>query len=177
MRRGKTPGAAVVKSGKRSLSKSRASNTADIHNPARDTTRSKKRAKPSHSVEERARSALDFAKSLAAKNIDWVTINNALFGPGGKLTQLFPNIADRASLAGTTAYKELCRLLDQEREMDAAEMAVQQPTASGQTIVRMPKSLHAALLAEAEAEGVSLNQLCVSKLSIQLRAAATSGGA
>jgi predicted HicB family RNase H-like nuclease len=37
--------------------------------------------------------------------------------------------------------------------------------------VRIPKSLHAALLAEAEAEGISLNQLCLTKLAVQLRAA------
>jgi predicted HicB family RNase H-like nuclease len=34
----------------------------------------------------------------------------------------------------------------------------------------MPKSLQAALFAEAEAEGISLNQLCLSKLLVQLRA-------
>ena len=34
----------------------------------------------------------------------------------------------------------------------------------------LPRSVHAALLAEAKAEGVSLNQLCVSKLVAQLRA-------
>jgi predicted HicB family RNase H-like nuclease len=36
--------------------------------------------------------------------------------------------------------------------------------------VRPPRSVHAALLAEAKAEGVSLNQLCVSKLVARLRA-------
>ena len=33
----------------------------------------------------------------------------------------------------------------------------------------IPQSLHAALLKEADQEGVSLNQLCVAKLSLQLR--------
>ena len=36
--------------------------------------------------------------------------------------------------------------------------------------IRLPRSVHAALLAEAKAEGVSLNQLCLSKLVAQLRA-------
>jgi predicted HicB family RNase H-like nuclease len=36
--------------------------------------------------------------------------------------------------------------------------------------VRLPRSVHTALLAEAKAEGVSLNQLCVAKLIAQLRA-------
>ena len=41
---------------------------------------------------------------------------------------------------------------------------------NGTIILRVPKSLHAALFSEAEAEGVSLNQLCVAKLSAQLQA-------
>jgi predicted HicB family RNase H-like nuclease len=36
--------------------------------------------------------------------------------------------------------------------------------------VRLPSSVHAALLAETKAEGVGLNQLCVAKLVAQLRA-------
>lgn len=35
--------------------------------------------------------------------------------------------------------------------------------------LRLPKSVHAALLAEAAAEGVSMDQLCLSKLVAQLR--------
>jgi predicted HicB family RNase H-like nuclease len=36
--------------------------------------------------------------------------------------------------------------------------------------VRVPKSLHAALACEADAEGVSLNQLIVAKLALHLQA-------
>jgi hypothetical protein len=39
---------------------------------------------------------------------------------------------------------------------------------SGKFVLRLPHSLHAALAREAEDEGVSLNQLAVSKLSIPL---------
>ena len=42
---------------------------------------------------------------------------------------------------------------------------------SGRLNVRLPKSLHAALASEAEDEGVSLNQLIVTKLSVQLKVA------
>ncbi|HEV3025420.1 MAG TPA: toxin-antitoxin system HicB family antitoxin [Pirellulales bacterium] len=47
-------------------------------------------------------------------------------------------------------------------------IADKETNASGTTIVRMPKSLHEALVREAEVEGVSLNQLCVGKLAVQL---------
>jgi predicted HicB family RNase H-like nuclease len=43
-------------------------------------------------------------------------------------------------------------------------------TARGAVSVRLPRSVHAALLAEARAEGVSLNQLCLSKLVVSLNA-------
>jgi hypothetical protein len=42
--------------------------------------------------------------------------------------------------------------------------------ANGAINVRLPRSVHAALLAEAMAEGVSLNQLCLCKLVAQLQA-------
>jgi predicted HicB family RNase H-like nuclease len=41
---------------------------------------------------------------------------------------------------------------------------------NGAIRVRLPRSVHAVLLAEAKAEGVSLNQLCLSTLVVQLRA-------
>ncbi len=40
---------------------------------------------------------------------------------------------------------------------------------SGKFNVRVPKSLHAALASEAEAEGVSLNQLVAAKLALHLQ--------
>ena len=39
---------------------------------------------------------------------------------------------------------------------------------SGKFNVRIPRSLHAALVSEAEAEGVSLNQLVLAKLALHL---------
>jgi hypothetical protein len=43
-------------------------------------------------------------------------------------------------------------------------------SANGAISVGLPRSVHADLLAEAKAQGVSLNQLCLSKLVAQLRA-------
>ena len=41
--------------------------------------------------------------------------------------------------------------------------------ANGTIPIRMSRSLHEALLIEADNEGVSLNQLCITKLSTQLK--------
>ena len=50
-----------------------------------------------------------------------------------------------------------------------------QPTKSGRFVVRLPKTLHAALEREAIAEGTSLNQLVLAKLAVQLSTLVTGG--
>ena len=56
------------------------------------------------------------------------------------------------------------RLFIEEYEKDAVPLPEPQ-TYSGKTIVRMPKSLHAALASLADREGVSLNMLIITMLS------------
>lgn len=117
---------------------------------------------------------LRYARRLRGKGLTWVEVSNALFGPGGKLTELCPTEAERAALAKTSDFREILRVIEEARE-DAGDpvgaVGNWMSTASGTTTLRIPKSLHAALLAEAEAEGISLNQLCLTKLAVQLRAA------
>lgn len=62
--------------------------------------------------------------------------------------------------------------LDGGIEFDIMAYMPERPRYSGRFLVRIPKSLHAALVAEADTEGVSLNQLCVAKLSVPLSASA-----
>jgi len=118
--------------------------------------------------------ALRYARSLRDKGLTWVELSNALFGPGGKLTEVCPTEAERAALAKTSGFREIMRLIEDSRDDDGDPVGAVgnwMSTASGTTTLRIPKSLHAALLAEAEAEGISLNQLCLTKLAVQLRAA------
>ncbi|MBI3823875.1 MAG: toxin-antitoxin system HicB family antitoxin [Planctomycetes bacterium] len=64
-------------------------------------------------------------------------------------------------------YKSIRQLIDDvEDRTGLMEGAV--PKKSGKFVVRLPRSLHAALEAEAEREGVSLNQLVVAKLSLPM---------
>ena len=58
-----------------------------------------------------------------------------------------------------------------EKHGDPPAVADVAEKANGAISVRLPRTLHAALLAEAKYEGVSLNQLCVVKLALQLVAA------
>lgn len=48
-----------------------------------------------------------------------------------------------------------------------------EPKKSGRFVVRLPRSLHAALEHEAQAEGTSLNQLVLAKLAVQLSSVAS----
>lgn len=81
-------------------------------------------------------------------------------------------------IAKTSGFREILRVIEDARDDSGAPGSVGNwmSTASGTTTLRIPKSLHAALLAEAEAEaeGISLHQLCLTKLAVQLRAAVMS---
>lgn len=117
---------------------------------------------------------LRYARRLREKGLSWIEVSNALFGPGGKLTELCPTEAERAALAKTSGFKEILRVIEEARDDHGdprGAVGNWMSTASGTTTLRIPKSLHAALLAEAEAEGISLNQLCLAKLAVQLRSA------
>lgn len=130
----------------------------------------KKRARVSSKVLVKARQLLAFAEEQTARAADWVELHNALFGLGGKATALFPTEEERTALSRTTEYRRILALLDNLPAPAVKEFAELLATANGAISVRLPRSVHAALLAEAQAEGVSLNQLCLSKLVAQLRA-------
>jgi hypothetical protein len=125
-------------------------------------------------LKQRAEDARAYAEQLAATGqYNWVEANNALFGPGGHITTLFPTREDRLAFSQTDAYKAIAKLLETlpKPPVKPGASAVRSPDdVNGTVLLRVPKSLHAALFAEAEAEGISLNQLCLSKLLVQLRA-------
>src|SRR5271165_5791242 len=97
-------------------------------------------------------------------------LSNTLFGPGGKATLAFPTEAERTAFCKTAEYKRLLSLMDRLPSPPVKEFIDLTSSANGAISVRLPRSVHAALLAEAEVEGISLNQLCLSKLVVQLRA-------
>ena len=70
------------------------------------------------------------------------------------------------SFAKTKGSRQIDRLID---TLPEPSVGPQRREYSGRFNVRLPKSLHAALASEAEAEGVSLNQLVVAKLALHLQ--------
>jgi hypothetical protein len=130
----------------------------------------KTKPKGSKSIADRAAQVLEFAESRAREVTDWLELHFSLFGVDGKATELFPTEVDRSAFLRSAEYKRILALLDTLPAPKKNEIRELVSSANGAISVRLPRSVHAALLAEAQAEGVSLNQLCVSKLVVQLRA-------
>jgi len=130
----------------------------------------KKQPSVSRKIVTKAREMLEFAERRAQDAADWMELSNTLFGQGGKATLAFPTQAERTAFCKTDEYKRILALMDRLPSPLVKEFLDLTASANGAISVRLPRSVHAALLAEAAAEGVSLNQLCVSKLVAQLRA-------
>jgi hypothetical protein len=121
-------------------------------------------------IAAKARQLLAFAENRARQTADWVELHNALFGLGGKATEMLTTESERTAFARTDECRQIFALLDNLPPPVVKDFGELLATANGAISVRLPRSVHAALLAEAKAEGVSLNQLCLSKLVAQLRA-------
>jgi hypothetical protein len=111
---------------------------------------------------------LNRAEEISHTAESWADLANALFDPDdGLITKAYPTRAEREAFLKTAQYKKIRRLLagavDAHGLVEGAT-----PKKSGRFVVRLPRSLHAALEREAGREGVSLNQLVVAKLAAQL---------
>jgi hypothetical protein len=118
-------------------------------------------------IKKSAQELLALARKLAeTPGLTWVEANNAIYGPGGPFARLLPTKAERAAFAKMEERRQIDELID---SLPDPPVAPQHREYSGKFNVRIPKSLHAALANEADAEGVSLNQLVVAKLALHLR--------
>ena len=111
---------------------------------------------------------LEQARQLAASAPSWADLSNALFDPTeGIVARAFATRDEREVFVKTPEYREIRMLLDKARERFGL-VAGATPKRSGHFVVSLPRSLQAALEKEADTEGVSLNQLIVTKLAVQL---------
>jgi hypothetical protein len=99
----------------------------------------------------------------------WADLSNALFNPvDGLVTRAFPKRKDREEFFQTSEYKAIRQLVNESIRSHGLVEGANPNRKSGRFVVRLPESLHRALELEAEREGVSLNQLVVAKLAVQL---------
>lgn len=111
---------------------------------------------------------LRVAEEASATTKAWADLSNFLFDPSeGLLAKAYPSRAEREEFVKTPAYRRLRELV--ERAQDKTDLVEgSEPRKSGKFVVRLPRSLHSALEREATGESVSLNQLVVAKLAVQL---------
>ena len=98
----------------------------------------------------------------------WADLSNFLFNPvDGLVARAYKTREAREAFLKTDQYKQIRQLIaDAVERHGLVEGAT--PKKSGRFVVRLPKSLHAALEREAASEGVSLNQLVLAKLAVGL---------
>ena len=133
-------------------------------------------AKTAAFIKKKAQEALELARETKPKARNWMQLHNRIFGVGGFVAENLKVQEERSEFLKTDECKEIHKMIDDwadETDPDSAdsrEIEKLTETAKGALSIRVPKSVHAALLVEAKNEGVSLNQLCLAKLCVQLRA-------
>ncbi len=118
----------------------------------------------------RAKQLLKQAEKVVETFQSWADFSNYLYNPvDGLLTTAFTTQKEREAFLRTPEYRRIRALLSQSMDQHGLVEGAEPVAKSGRFVVRLPKSLHAALEREARSEGTSLNQLVVAKLSAQLR--------
>ena len=116
----------------------------------------------------KAQDLLTSAQSVALTAETWADLSNALFDPvEGLVSKAYRTREEREQFVKTKEYQAIRELIDQVTERTGLIEGAK-PKKSGKFVVRLPSSLHEALEGEAKAEGVSLNQLVLTKLAVQM---------
>ena len=112
--------------------------------------------------EDRKHTAQRIAAEMFQQQPDWIAYFREVLGVDGLLRRLFPNPDDLAAFEKTDEYTEIQAMLTRLRERSGSQADGKEPTRV--ITVRLPKSLHESLRAEAHDRKTSMNQLCISKL-------------
>ena len=108
------------------------------------------------------------SQALARSAETWADLSNLLFDPQeGIVAKAYPTREERERFVQSKEYRAIRRLIDSAVERTGLVEGAQ-PKKSGRFVVRLPHTLHEALEVEAKSEGVSLNQLVVTKLAVQM---------
>ena len=123
--------------------------------------------------EDRKQTAHRVAADMFNHTPDWVTFFREVLGVDGLIRKLFSNADDLAAFEKTSEWAEIQSMLARLREREGAAGDDKEPTRI--ITVRLPKSLHESLRAEANDRNTSMNQLCITKLLMVIDAEMTSG--
>jgi predicted HicB family RNase H-like nuclease len=116
---------------------------------------------PLHPHEDRTHTAQRIAAEMFQQQPDWITFFREVLGVDGLVRRLFATPEELAAFEKTSQYAEIQQMLARLRDRGALAEG-KEPTRV--ITVRLPKSLHESLRAEAHDRKTSMNQLCISKL-------------
>jgi len=102
------------------------------------------------------------AHELYSRNPDWVTFFREVLGIGGIVRKGYASPEELSQFEQTEQYTEIQQMLAKLREKKGDKIEDEEPTRV--ITVRLPKSLHETLRAEAHEHHTSMNKLCISKL-------------
>ena len=102
------------------------------------------------------------AEALYGRHPDWVTFYREVLGRNGLIRRVYPTLESLEEFKQTGAYQQIQQMLTQLRKKAAPPADEEEVTRV--ITVRLPKSLHEGLQAEAHQHQISMNKLCISKL-------------
>lgn len=112
--------------------------------------------------ENREQVALRQAAQLFQQTPDWVTFFREILGVDGIIRRLFAKPQELIAFEQEPEYAQIQQMLAKLRERKEDPSVEIEPTRV--ITVRLPKSLHESLKAEAHDRHTSMNKLCISKL-------------
>ena len=119
-------------------------------------------ASPADLLHQRELAVLQVAERLHGMNPEWVVYFREVLGVDGIVRRTFQEPEELVRFECSPHYARIREMLDdlrgRQRESPAGREAQRVVT------VRMPRTLHESLKAEAESMQVSINTLCISKL-------------
>ncbi len=119
------------------------------------------------SIDRKAARVLERARTISRKVDTWADFSNAMFDQfNGVVPKEFPSELERQAFFDTEQYKQILQI--QTELMKKHGTVVGAAPKSGKFVVRVPKTIHQKLDIESKREGVSLNQLALTKLSVPL---------
>lgn len=102
------------------------------------------------------------AQDLYRQSPDWVAFFREILGLTGVVRRAFPTSEELVAFEQTDEYAEIQAMLANLRKTGPLPPDEEEPTRV--ITVRMPRSLHESLRAEAHDRKTSMNKLCISKL-------------
>ncbi len=114
-------------------------------------------------MDEQRQDVFRIADEIFRQRPSWVTFFREVLGVDGIVRQVHNSPESLAHFEQTAEYQKIQQMLAKLRENDAdLPSGPREPTRV--ITVRLPKSLHESLRAEAHERQTSMNKLCISKL-------------